>query len=136
MDRGSGTFSRAQWPLIDRALFKMPLLRVKPLPGIDRSFEAGLAAAVTVHAIPLLALLLLISPSASSALRPCLRAPCCCSLLFAVIVNVGLVREPYSLRVAEALVLPVILLAVILERSCGHGVSDRHDGLPGSLPPE
>jgi hypothetical protein len=35
-------------------------------------------------------------------------------VLFAVIVNVGLVREPYSLRVAEALALPIILLAVIL----------------------
>jgi hypothetical protein len=114
MDRASGTFSRAQWPLIDRALFRLPLLRVKPLPGIDRPFDAGLAAAVAVHVIPLLVVLLLISPI-KQRLPPAVPARALLLfVLFVVIVNVGLVREPYGLRVTEALVLPVILLAVIL----------------------
>ena len=113
IDRASGTFSRAQWPLLNRALFKTWLLRVKLLPGIDRPFEAGLAAAVIVQAIPLLAVLLVVLlgrrlPPAVSPRALLLFA------LFAVIVNVALVREPYGLRSTEVLVLPAILLAIML----------------------
>jgi hypothetical protein len=114
MDRASATFSRAQWPLLDRALFKVSLLRVKLFPGIDRSFEAGMAAAVIMHALPLLAVLLIVLPIGRR-LPP--AAPPRVLLLFAlftVIVNIGLVREPYSLRSTEALVLPAIVLAVML----------------------
>jgi len=114
MDRASGTFSRAQWPLLNRALFKTRLLRLTLLPGIDRPFEAGMVAAVIVHAIPLLAVLLIVLPI-SRRLPPAVSPRVLLLFaLFTVIVNVALVREPYSLRSTEVLVLPTILLGVML----------------------
>jgi hypothetical protein len=114
MERGSASFTRAQWPLWDRALFNVPVLRMKLLPGIDGSFEAGMAAAMMAYAMPLLALLLLI-PALRLQLPPAVTPRALfCSSSFAEILNVGLLREPYNQRVAEVLVLPVVLLAVFL----------------------
>jgi hypothetical protein len=114
MDRGSASFSRAQWPLLNRAMFNVSILRMKLLPGIDGSFEAGAAAAMMAHAMPLLALLLLI-PALRRRLPPAVTpSPLLLFIAFAEIVNVGLLREPYNQRVADVLVLPVVLLAVFL----------------------
>ena len=114
MERGSGSFTRAQWPLLDRALFQVPALRLKLLAGIDGSFEAGMAAAMMAHAMPLLALLLLI-PVLRRRLPPAVTPrPLLLFIALAEILNVGLLREPYNQRVAEVLVLPVVLLAVFL----------------------
>jgi hypothetical protein len=114
MERGSASFTRAQWPLINRALFKVPVLRTQLLPGLDGSFEAGMAAAMMAHAMPLLALLLLI-PALRRLLPPAVTLrPFLLFIAFTAIVNVGLLREPYNQRVADVLVLPVVLLAVFL----------------------
>ena len=114
MERGSGRFTLAQWSLLDRALFHVPVLRLKLLPGIDDSFEAGVAAAMMAHAMPLLALLLLI-PALRRRLPPAVTPrPLLLFVAFTEILNVGLLREPYSQRVADVMVLPVVLLAVFL----------------------
>src|SRR5687767_6588708 len=114
MERGSGSFTRAQWPLLDRALFHVSVLRLKLLPGIDGSFEAGMAAAMMAHAMPLLALLLLI-PALRRRLPPAVTPrPLLLFIAFTGILNIGLLREPYNQRVADVLVLPVVLLAVFL----------------------
>ena len=114
LERGSATFSREYWPLVDRALFKYPWLRVRLLPGIDRPYDAALAAALLMHAVPLLATLLVVSP-VNRGLPPAMTPrTLLLFVLFAVIVNVALVREPYSLRSTEVLVLPAILIAVSL----------------------
>ena len=114
MERASGTFTRAQWPLWKRALFKTRLLRVKLFPGIDQPLEAGMAATVMAHVMPVLALLLLIPPLKSGLPPAVTPRTLLLFATFAVIVNVGLLREPYSSRVAEAMVLPAVLLAVFL----------------------
>jgi hypothetical protein len=112
VDRARGTFSRDYWPLIDRALFRYPLLRLKLLPGIDLPADAGMAAALMMHAIPLLVLLLIFTP-VKARLPPAVTArSLLCFASFAVLVNLALVREPYSLRSTEVLVLPATLLAV------------------------
>ena len=114
MERGSASFTRAQWPMLDRARFNVPALRTKLLPGIDGSFEAGMAAAMMAYAMPLLALLLLI-PALRLQLPPAVTPRALLLfIVFAEILNVGLLREPYNQRVAEVLVLPVVLLAVFL----------------------
>jgi hypothetical protein len=114
MERGSASFTRGQWPLLNRALFNVPVLRTKLLPGIDGSFEAGMAAAMMAHAIPLVALLLLV-PAFRRPLPPAVTPrPLLLFMAFTAILNVGLLREPYNQRVADVLVLPVVLLAVLL----------------------
>jgi len=114
MERGSASFTRAQWPLMDRALFNVSVLRTRLLPGIDGSFEAGMAAAMMAHAMPLLALLLFI-PALRRRLPPAVTPrPLLLFIAFAEILNIGLLREPYNQRVADVVVLPVVLLAVFL----------------------
>jgi hypothetical protein len=64
--------------------------------------------------MPLLALLLLL-PALRRRLPPAVTPRALLLFIaFAEIVNVGLLREPYNQRVAEVLVLPVVLLAVLL----------------------
>lgn len=112
VDRGSGTFSRTYWPLLDRALFRYSLLRLKLLPGIDRPADAGMAAALMMYAIPLLTVLLIVTPLKARLPPAVASRPLLLFLTFALVVDVALVREPYSLRSTEVLVLPATLLAV------------------------
>ena len=50
-------FRGTQWRL-DRVRFNVPWLRFTVLPGIDQQIVAGVAAAMILHTIPLLAALL------------------------------------------------------------------------------
>jgi hypothetical protein len=114
VERGRAEFSWGQWPPWDRLRFRLPWLRFTLLPGIDQQIVAGAAAAIILHAIPLLAALL-----AGPTLRrhlPSAVEPRSLLLFatFAVVVNLGLLREPYESRAADVIVLPVILLGVFL----------------------
>jgi hypothetical protein len=114
VERGRAAFSWSQWPPWDRVRFRVPWLRFTLLPGIDEQIVAGAAAAVLLHAMPLVAALLA-GPTLRRLLPPAVTPR---SLLlfaaFAVVVNLGLLREPYESRAADVIVLPVILFGLFL----------------------
>jgi hypothetical protein len=114
VERGSGSFTWSQWAPWDRVRFQVAALRFTLLPGIDQQIVAGVTAAMIVQAIPLFAALLA-GPSLRRLLPPAVTPR---SLLlfaaFAALVNFGLLRDPYESRVADVIVLPVILLGVLL----------------------
>jgi hypothetical protein len=114
VERGRAAFSWSQWRPWDRVRFRVPWLRFTLLPGIDQQIVAGAAAAILLHAMPLLAALLA-GPTLRRLLPPAVTPT---SLLlfavFAVLVNFGLLRDPYESRAADAIVLPVILFGVFL----------------------
>ena len=114
VERGPGSFTWAQWAPWDRLRFRFGALRFTLLPGIDQQIVAGAAAAMIVQAMPLIAALLA-GPSLRRLLPPAVTPR---SLLlfaaFAALVNFGLLRDPYESRVADAIVLPVILFGVLL----------------------
>jgi hypothetical protein len=114
VERGRAAFSWTQWPPWDRLRFRLPWLRFTLLPGIDQQIVAGAAAATILHAMPLLAALLA-GPTLRRLLPPAVTPR---SLLlfatFAVVVNLGLLREPYESRAADVIVLPLILFGPFL----------------------
>jgi hypothetical protein len=91
------------------------------LPGIDQQVVAGMAAAMQLYIMPLLAALLA-GPTLRRLLPPAVTPR---SLLmfaaFAAIVNFGLLRDPYESRAAEVIVLPVILFGIVLAVLFGRG---------------
>ena len=114
VERGSAAFSWTQWRPWDRVRFNVPWLRFTVLPGIDQQIVAGVAAAMILHTMPLLAALLA-GPTLRRRLPPAVTPRSL--LLFAVFaeaVNVGLLRDPYESRAADAIVLPLILFGVFL----------------------
>ncbi len=123
VERGPGTFTRTQWPLIDRLRFRNAWLRLEVLPGLDQADAAGSAAALFLLGIPLVGLALCIPPL-SRRLPPAV-SPRAFVLFtaYAIVVNVVLLREPYQARAPEVIVLPTIVLAVVLSAL-------RREGLP------
>jgi len=114
VERGPGLFTWSQWPLWDRIRFRVAPLRFTLLPGIDQQIFAGMAAAMIVQAMPLIAALLA-GPSLRRLLPPAVTPrPLLLFAAFAAIVNLGLLRDPYESRVADVIVLPVILFGVLL----------------------
>src|SRR5688572_29193780 len=114
VERGPALFSWAQWTPWDRVRFKVPWLRFTVLPGLDQQILAGAAAAMILHAMPLLAALLA-GPTLRTLLPPALTPrPLLLFAAFAVVVNLGLLREPYESRAADVIVLPVILFGILL----------------------
>ncbi len=117
VERGPGDFSWAQWPLWERVRFRFDALRFTLLPGIDQQIVAGVAAALQLYVMPLLAALLA-GPTLRRLLPPAVTPR---SLLlfaaFAAIVNFGLLRDPYESRAAEVIVLPVILFGIVARRA-------------------
>ena len=114
VERGRAAFSWAQWKPWDRVRFRVPWLRFTLLPGIDQQIVAGAAAAMLLHAMPLV-VALLAGPTLRRLLPPAVTPR---SLLlfsaFGVVVNLALLREPYESRVADVIVLPVVMFGVFL----------------------
>jgi hypothetical protein len=114
IERGPAAFSWTQWPIWDRVRFRVAPLRFSVLPGLDQQIAAGAVAAIILHALPLAAALLA-GPTLRRLLPPAVTPR---TLLvfaaFAVIVNLGLLREPYESRVADVIVLPVMLFGILL----------------------
>ena len=114
VERGPAVFSWSQWKPWDRLRFKVPWLRFTVLPGLDQQILAGAAAAMILHAMPLLAALLA-GPTLRRLLPPALTPrPLLLFSAFAVVVNFGLLREPYESRAADVIVLPLILFGIVL----------------------
>lgn len=112
VERGLAQVDPSIWPALDRWRFNHWWLRVRVLPGLDAVTDAGEAAAVLLFALPVLTLL------GSLLLRRHLPAPVSarslgCFAVFAVLVDFGLLRTPFLVRVGDAVVLPGIGAAIL-----------------------
>lgn len=113
LDRGAARVDPAVWPAGERRRFEHAWLRLQLLPGLDGQVPAGHAAAVLLFAIPLL--VLVVVPLAGAALPAGVTArQVVCFALFALVVDVGLIRTPFHVRVGDAVVLPAVVLGLAL----------------------
>jgi hypothetical protein len=123
VERSRAAFSWSQWPLWYRLRFRVAPLQFSMLPGIDQQLAAGAAAAMILHAVPLLAALLA-GPSLRRALPPAITPrQVLLFAVFAAVVNVALLREPYESRAADVIVLPAVLCGVLLAVLVRHTAS-------------
>jgi hypothetical protein len=112
IDRGAGRVSRDEWPAARERRFSHWWLRIRVLPGLDASPAAGEAAAVLFFALPLLALgsAVLLRAHLPPRIEPAWLA---WFAVFTLVVDLGLLRTPFNVRVGEAVVLPAITLALV-----------------------
>jgi hypothetical protein len=114
VERGAATFSWSEWPVWKRLPFRFSWLRWRLLAGVDQPLAAGAAAAIMLVGIPVAAALLA-SPWLRRFLPPAVSPGQLLRFaLFAELVNLGLLREPYESRTADVIVLPAVLLGVLL----------------------
>lgn len=114
VERGSARFTWTQWRVWNRLRFHVAPLRFTVLGGVDPPLAAGVTAALLVQWVPATCAVLLLP-----GLRRRLPSAVTPSALlwfvaFAVVVNFGLLREPYESRVADVIVLPAILFGILL----------------------
>jgi len=125
IDRGAGRVSRDEWPAARERRFAHWWLRVRILPGLDASTAAGEAGAVLFFALPLLALATAFLLRAH--LPPGLDAArLAWFALFTLVVDLGLLRTPFNVRLGEAVVLPAVTLALLARMLLD--LAGRHHG--------
>lgn len=114
IDRGSARLSGwSSWLSIERWRFEHWWFRVTLFPALGGRAEAANAAALLLFAVPLAGLagaglLGRVLPGTVTALQLGSFSA------FAVLVDLGLVREPLHVRVGDAVVLPAIVMGVLL----------------------
>jgi hypothetical protein len=116
VDRAAGRVSSSTWPASQRWRFQWWWLRVRVLPALDDQGAGGEAATLLLIALPLVAL------SASVWLGQYLpvrvgRLPLASFAVFALVVDFGLLRTPFSVRAAEAVALPAIAFGLVMAMS-------------------
>jgi len=112
IDRGAARVSPEEWPASRARRFAHWWLRIRILPALESSRAAGDAGAILLLALPLLA------AAGGLLLREHLPRPIEARSLawfavFALLVDLGILRTPFNVRVGEAIVLPGITLAVL-----------------------
>ncbi len=113
IDRGSAQISDSAWPPSQRRHFEHWWLRLNLLPRLSQQAEGGEASAILLFALPLVAIILAVP------LRPYLPAAVTstqlvCFAVFALIVDFGVLREPFHVRVGDGIVLPGIILGILV----------------------
>jgi len=113
IDRGSAQISESAWPSSQRRHFEHWWLRLNVLPPLSQQIEGGEASAILLFALPLVAIVLAVP------LRPYLPAAVTstqlvCFAVFALIVDFGVLREPFHVRVGDGIVLPGIILGILV----------------------
>lgn len=113
IDRGSAQISQSNWPPSQRRRFEHWWLRLNVLPRLSQQIEGGEASTILLFALPLVAIVLAV------ALRPYLPAAVtstqlACFAVFALIVDFGVLRAPFHVRVADGIVLPGIILGILV----------------------
>jgi hypothetical protein len=112
IDRGAGEISSSTWPSSQRRRFDHWWLRLRLLPGLDQQVQAGESATVLLYALPLLAIAVAVPlkrylpPGVSPASLACFGA-------FALLVDLGILRTPFHVRVGDGIVLPGIVLGIL-----------------------
>ncbi len=112
IDRGAAEISSSIWPPSQRRRFEHWWLRLRLLPGLDHQVQAGESATILLYAVPLLAIVL------AFPLRRYLPARVkpshlMCFGVFAIFVNLGVLRAPFHVRAGDGIVLPGIILGIL-----------------------
>jgi hypothetical protein len=125
IDRGNAEISSSTWPPSQRRRFDHWWLRLRLLPGLDQQVQAGESATILLYGLPLLAI------TVAFPLKRYLPARARPVHLvyfgvFALLVNIGVLRAPFHVRAGDGIVLPGIVLGIL----CGMLIRAR-----GELPP-
>lgn len=108
VDRASATVPPGRWPEWQQRVFRHWWLRVRVLPKLTPQARASEILVVLFYTLPLVVVV------AGAWLDRYLREPAtprrlAWFALFAIVVNLGLLRTPYAARAVDAIVLPAIL---------------------------
>jgi hypothetical protein len=112
IDRGNSEISSSTWPPSQRRRFDHWWLRLRLLPGLDQQVQAGESATILLYGLPLLAI------AVAFPLKRYLPARVgpvhlVCFAIFAVLVNIGVLRAPFHVRAGDGIVLPGIVLGIL-----------------------
>ena len=99
VDRGPARLPASTWPAIDSWRFRHWWLRVRVLPGLYGQARAGEAAAVLLFLLPVMAMIAAVPRFRQALPGADHRSPLVCFGLFALLVDFGLLRTPFSVRV-------------------------------------
>jgi hypothetical protein len=113
IDRGAAQISESTWPPSQRRRFDHWWLRLHILPTLGQPGEGGELATIFLFALPLAAIAL------AAPLRQYLPTAVTTSQLisfavFTLIVDVGVLRAPFNVRVGDGIVLPGIVMGILV----------------------
>ncbi len=111
IDRSSGTLEGSRWPPEQRRRFEHAWLRLQVLPDLDDRERAAEYAVVLFLLLPLV--LLLASPWIAPRLAPAVTAwQLSAFALFTFAVAFAMLRQPFTARVADAVVLCAVAFSL------------------------
>ena len=111
IDRSASTLEKSRWPLLQRLKFKYAWLRVQVLPQLDERERAAEFAVAVFLALPLLVLIASrwIAPRLAAGVTPWQLF---WFALFAFVVGFAMLRQPFTARVADAVVLCAVTFGI------------------------
>lgn len=113
IDRGAAQISDSAWPSSQRRRFDHWWLRLHLLPRLNQPVQGGELATILLYAMPLIAIALAIP--FKSYLPPAVGAgPLIAFGVFALTVDLGVLRTPFHVRVGDAIVLPGIVMGILV----------------------
>ena len=112
IDRSSASIPMSEWPPWRRVRFRHGWLRLRVFAGLDDQRDAGEAAVTLFYLLPVT--FLAIAPLRRHFAVPVTPAAIVAFCAFAAVVDAGVLRTPYSLRAADGVVMPAILLGLLV----------------------
>ena len=113
IDRGAAQISSSTWPPSQRRRFEHWWLRLHVLPRLNQPVQGGELATILLYIMPLVAMILAIP--LKSYLPPAVGAgPLIAFAVFALAVDLGVLRTPFHVRVGDAIVLPGIVMGILV----------------------
>jgi hypothetical protein len=111
IDRGAARILQSVWPPSQRRRFDHWWLRLRLFPALNQ-VTAGESSTILLYALPALTMVLAVGwrRRLPDAVTP---VALLCFSVFALVVNVGVLRAPFHVRVGDAIVLPAILLGLV-----------------------
>ena len=113
IDRGAGQISESVWPPAQRRRFDHWWLRLNVLPRLSEQVEGGEVATILLFALPLAAIALAV-PWSAYLPAGVTSMQLVCFALFALVVDLGVLRAPFHVRVGDGIALPGVILGILL----------------------
>jgi len=113
IDRGAARISESTWPPSQRRRFDHWWLRLHVLPALNEQLAGGELATIFLFALPAVAigLAMTLKHYLPAAVGP---LPLVCFSIFALIVDVGVLRRPFHVRVGDGIVLPAVVMGILI----------------------